>query len=215
MAKRRKVANLLGLAVLSVLVHRPMHPYEIAGALRGWGKESDIPVKWGSLYSVVQNLAKHGFIEVAGTTREGNRPERTSYRITDAGMAEMSDWTRELLSTAEREAPRFRVGLSVMAALPPDEVATLLTDRITALDAQITALREELDTNREAVPRLFLIENEYDLARFEAEADWMRRLRDELTTGTFPGLADWRAFHGDNTMPQAYRELAERNIAPE
>ncbi len=36
MAQRRKVSNLLALAVLSVLVERPMHPYEMA-TVRGTG----------------------------------------------------------------------------------------------------------------------------------------------------------------------------------
>ena len=34
MAKRRKVRNLLGLAVLSTVTARPMHPYEMASLMR-------------------------------------------------------------------------------------------------------------------------------------------------------------------------------------
>lgn len=209
-ARRRKVGNLMALAVLSVLVHRPMHPYEMAGALRGWSKDRDMPVKWGSLYSVVQRMAERGLIEAAGTSREGNRPERTVYRITEAGREEMVDWTRELLSVAEREPSRFRSGLSVMSALPPDEAADLLRHRAEALEAEAAAMRESLEGAD--VPRLFLVEDEYDLATAEAEAAWVRSLLAELDDGTFPGLAEWRAFHDSGELPAGLADLAERNI---
>src|SRR5690625_730868 len=151
-AKRRKVGNLMALAVLAILTHRPMHPYEMAQFMRGWGKDRDMPVKWGSLYSVVDRMVEHGLLEEAGTSREGRRPERTTYRITEAGRAELIDWTRELLSVAEREFPRSRAGLSVMAALPPDEVAALLRRRLAALEAETAELREAIAAS-ERVPR--------------------------------------------------------------
>src|SRR5712671_3089158 len=91
-AKRRKVGNLLALALLSLLAQRPMYPYEMAQTLKARGKDNTIKINWGSLYTVVQNLEKYGFIEVDGTEREGHQPERTTYRITEAGQAELRDW---------------------------------------------------------------------------------------------------------------------------
>lgn len=212
MAKRRKVGNLMALAILSVVAHRPMHPYEMAAALRGWGKDQDMKIKWGSLYAVVQNLAKHGMLAEAGTTREGRRPERTVYQITEAGRAELVDWARELLAVAEPEATRFRAGLSVMAVLPPDEVVDLLQQRLAALERELTRRREELAAVGAEVPRIFLVEEEYDLAVLAAEADWVRALRRELTEGTLPGLAQWRDFHRYGEAPAEMKELAERGI---
>jgi len=191
--KKRRVGNLMAAAVLSALAHRPMHPYEMVGTLRGWGKDNDFPIKWGSLYTVVRNLARHGLIAEVESVRAGRRPERTVYRITDAGRGELVDWTRELLSAAEPEMPRFRAGLSIMAVLPPDDVVVLLRSRAAALDDRIAALRAELA--HESAPRLFLVEVEYDLALLVAEADWTRSLADEIATGAFPGLAEWRAHH--------------------
>jgi DNA-binding PadR family transcriptional regulator len=46
MAKRRKVGNLLALAILAQLDSmRPMHPYELATVLRRTGKEHDMAIK--------------------------------------------------------------------------------------------------------------------------------------------------------------------------
>ena len=38
----------------------------MASVLRSRGKDLDMPIKWGSLYTVVGNLEKHGLIEVVG-----------------------------------------------------------------------------------------------------------------------------------------------------
>ena len=55
MAQKRKVANLMALAVLATIVQRPMHRYEMASVMRARGKDRDMDIKWGSLYTVVQN----------------------------------------------------------------------------------------------------------------------------------------------------------------
>jgi DNA-binding PadR family transcriptional regulator len=195
-AVRRRVSNLLALAVLSALTERPMHPYEMATVLRDRGKDQDMRIKWGSLYTVVQNLERHGLLEVTGSVRQGGRPERTVYRITDAGRAELQDWVRELIGTPEPEQSRFTAGLSVLAVLPPHEAAGLLQQRLDQLEARIADHRAALAGFRSQVPRLFLVESEYDLAMREAEAIWTRSLLDELTGGTLPGLDSWQAWHG-------------------
>jgi len=210
MARRRKVGNLLALAVLSAVIERPMHPYEMASVLRERGKDQDMKIKWGSLYTVVQNLEKHGLLEATESVRQGGRPERTIYRITDAGREELEDWVRELVSTPEREHPRFEAGLSVVGVLSPDETTSLLQRRLGLLEAEIAGQRESLAQVSREIPRLFLVEAEYDLAVREAEATWVRSLLDELTAGSFPGLAQWRAWHATGQMPPELTDIAER-----
>lgn len=202
-AKRRKVANLLALAILAVLVPgRPMHPYQMATVLRKTGKEHDMRIKWGSLYTVVQNLEKHGFIEATGSDRQGRRPERTSYAITDAGRSELEDWLRELVAVPAPEPSRFEAALSVLGVLSPDEATALLDQRLRALDEDIAARRAMLAQAGNHVARLFLIEADYALAIGRAEAEWVRGLLAELTHGTLPGLAEWRDYHQTGRVPQ-------------
>jgi DNA-binding PadR family transcriptional regulator len=209
-AKRRKVGNLLALALLALLVPgRPMHPYEMAVLLRRTGKEQDMKIKWGSLYTVVQNLEKHGFIAAVDTGRSGRRPERTRYAITDAGVAELRDWLRELVADPEREHPRFAAALSVLGVLPPDEVITLLRDRQRRLEQDIAAERAKLARLSAEVPRLFLIEVEFALALRAAEAEWIGSLLTELTDGSLPGLDDWRHWHDTGGAPPGWTQLME------
>jgi DNA-binding PadR family transcriptional regulator len=193
----RKVRNLLGLAVLAAVVERPMHPYEMAAVIRERGKERDMGLKWGSLYTVVGNLHRHGFIEVAENARDGARPERTVYRITGDGRRELQDWVRELIAVPVHEPPRFEAGLSVWVALNPDEVIGLLRQRLARLDEENSAQRAALEAHRREVPRMFLVEAEYDLALREADAEFTRGLLDELVRGAFPDLQQWRDWHAE------------------
>ena len=212
MAKRRRVGNLMGLAVLSSVVFRPLHPYEMANTLRGWGKDRDFEIKWGSLYTVVRNLAKHGLIAEVESSREGRRPERTVYRLTDEGRAELVDWTKELLAEAEPEYSRFRAGLSVMAVLGPDEVVTLLHQRLAAVERQISETEATRQVHAPRVPRLFLIELEYDVAMLAAERAWVRSLAEEIDGGTLPGLDEWRHAHETGQPSAEMVALSESSV---
>jgi DNA-binding PadR family transcriptional regulator len=204
------VSNLLGLALLGVLMPgRPMHPYEMVRVLRRTGKEHDMKIKWGSLYTVVQNLEKHGFIEATSSNRAGRRPERTVYAITDAGRAELTDWLRELVAVPEPDYPRFQAALSLLGGLSPDEAAELLEERLRALDEAIAADRAMLQQVAGEVTRLFLIEAEFALAMREAEAAWVRSLLKELVDGTLPGVAEWRDYHKTGGVPPQWTQMLE------
>ena len=211
MAKRRKVGNLMALGLLAMLTttDEPMYPYEMASVLRQTGKEHDMKIKWGSFYTVVGNLEKHGFVEAVESVREGARPERTIYRLTDAGRAELEDWVRELLGEPDFEPPKFRAGLSLLLALGPDTVAELLGNRLGALEERLLAQTEALDGYRAEVPRLMLIEAEYELALLRAEADWVRALLLDLTTGALPGVAEWRHFRETGQLPEDLTAFTE------
>jgi DNA-binding PadR family transcriptional regulator len=209
MAKRRKVSNLLALALLSLLAQQPMYPYEMAQTLRTRGKDRTIRINWGSLYTVVQNLEKHGFIEAAGTNREGRQPERTTYRITEQGMAELRDWLRELLSEPDDQPTPFAAALAEGGILPPAEMAELLAQRLARLDKANAAHEAELTVWNERLPRILLIESDYELAMRKAQADWVRGLLREITEGTLGGMDTWRKIHETGEIPPEIRELDE------
>ncbi|MCX4583316.1 PadR family transcriptional regulator [Streptomyces sp. NBC_01481] len=208
--KRRRLSNPLALVVMVLLSERAMHPYEIAQTIRQRGKENSVKVNFGSLYTVVQNLEKHGLVEVTDVQRQGNRPERTLYGITDAGRAETAEWLSDLLSVPAREYPLFETALSLMAVLPPDEVIPLLADRLAALEVQIASARGALQMLYGTLPRIFVVENEYQLHMLEAEAEWVRGFLKEVEHGTYQGVAEWRTFHETGELPPEFKELQQR-----
>lgn len=208
-AKRRKLSNPLALAVMALLGERPMHPYEMAQVLRQRGKEHSIKIHYGSLYTVVRNLEKHGFVEVTGTQRQGNRPERTVYGLTASGREETHEWLADLLAVPVHEFPRFESALSLMAVLPVDEALELLGRRARQLDVCAAGLRGSLGKLCETLPRLFLVETEYQLRMMEAEADYVRSLVQEIGDGTLSGVDAWRAIHESGQLPAKWAHLAD------
>ena len=140
----RKLSHPLALAVLVLLFEKSMHPYEMAATLKQRGKEQSIKLRYGSLYTVIGQLQREAFIEPASTERAGARPERTTYRLTKAGQAEMSSWLRSLVSEPVKEYPQFEAALSLLPALPPKEAQALLTQRLGRLDDRERKLLGEL-----------------------------------------------------------------------
>ena len=196
MTSERKVSNPLALAVLALLFERPMHPYEMVSTLRERGKHESVRFKYSSLYSVVEALQREGLIVGLETRREGRRPERTVYGLTEAGRAEFLTWLRELLREPVKEYTQFAAGLSFIPALPPTEAAALLDERVRLLEEEVGEMRSRLATVMEqGLSRLFLIEAEHELVLREAELGWVRELVREIEDGTLAGMPEWESFH--------------------
>ena len=197
MASKRRVSNPLALAVMALLFERPMHPYEMVSTMRERGKHESVRLRYSSLYSVVGALEREGLISSRETVRAGRRPERTVYGITEEGREEFLSWLRELLSEPVKEYTQFAAGLSFIAALPPDEAASLLEERVRLLEDEVGEMRSHLDeaVERLELPRLFLIESEHELVLRQAELGWVRDLVGEIRAGTLGGMRGWRSFH--------------------
>jgi DNA-binding PadR family transcriptional regulator len=174
----------LALAILELLHEKPMHPYEMQQFIRERGLSGVIKLKAGSLYSTVERLAAAGLIEPGEPTREGKRPERTVYTISEAGLDELHTWMRDLISKPVQEYPWFGATLAFIAMIPPLEVAHLLEYRVMSLDAEVAAGESVLQhLERLGLPRLFGVEAEYGLAMRRAELEWVRLLIDDIQNG--------------------------------
>lgn len=175
-----------------------MHPYEMAATMREQHYDSAVRLNYGSLYSVVEALHSAGCIDIEGTERSGNRPERTIYRITGVGRVEMADWVGSILGIPVREYPAFVAGLAFMVVLPPKQVAELLSKRAERLAEELMAMRAELSAVSQGdhrVEPVFLVENEYQLYMCESELRWVQGMVHEIERGGLDGLAGWRQLH--------------------
>ena len=195
----RKVSNPLALAVLALLLERPRHPYDMGRTMRERGQQDSIKLNFGSLYSVLDQLLRAGFVARRETVRETARPERTIYEITDAGRDELHDWMAELVSTPMKEYRQFEAALALLGVLLPEDAIRLLTIRRQRLEARIAEQRAGIDALvAGGIHPFFLIENEYRLALETAEKGFVDQL---LRTLENPELIQmWRAFHEQSAM---------------
>jgi len=189
-------SNPLALAVLVCLFERPMHPYEVAQTLRSRAKHESVRLNYGSLYAVVDSLEKRELIRAGETVRQGRRPERTVYELTDAGARELTDWLTELIAVPAKEYPHFMAGLSFLPALDTGDALEALRHRALALEIRLTQIRAAFRAATDAgLPRLFELEGEYEERVMETELHFVRELVKEIDDGSLDGLELWRAFN--------------------
>ena len=93
--------------------------------------------------------------------------------------------------------------LSLIAALPPGEVVTLLRKRLDGLAAQRAEIRATIDgALGQGVPGLFLVEEEYRLALLDAESSFVERFIAQITDPETGWGPPWAEFHAAQTAAQ-------------
>jgi DNA-binding PadR family transcriptional regulator len=196
----REVGSALALSVLELLDEDAMHPYEMATRMRIRHHDEFIRLNFGTLYHTVEALERNGWIAPVEREKEGRRPERTIYRLTDAGREVLIRTLGEILRRPQKEYPQFAAGLMFMHHLDAATAASHLEERAQALDLIIekfeTVLRE---LRRKGVARLALIEVEHKIAMLDAERRWIRGLEKEIKSGEL----EWKV--GIAAGPEALR----------
>jgi DNA-binding PadR family transcriptional regulator len=178
----------LALSVLELLNERPMHPYELAATMRARHYDEFVRLNFGSLYHTVEVLERDGLVVSAEREKEGRRPERTIYRLTDAGRGVLLQTIGEIVSQPRREYQHFSAGLMFMHHLDARSAVVLLEQRAERLHAVVTKLSQLLDELVATHSRLALIELEHKIVLIAAERDWVRRIAKEITEGKL----EWR-----------------------
>ncbi|WP_040798077.1 PadR family transcriptional regulator [Nocardia higoensis] len=195
MGKTPGTPTALAVTVLALLDERPMHPYEMFQTLVGRGEDRLVKVRPGSLYHTVARLADQGLVCSGGIDRDGNRPERTTYRITGEGRATLRARITEILRTPAPEYPEFLIGLAESHTLPADEVVGLLRERIAHLDAALTELDSMIATAETVVTaRRYWLVLPYQRETVRAQRDWLARMVDELAGGEL----EWEEFEPES-----------------
>lgn len=200
------------MVVLALACEEPMHPYRMQQLIKARGKDRVANVSQrNSVYQTIDALLRAELIRVRETASADNRPERTVYEATEAGREALLHWVREALARPAREFPDFPAALSLLGpGFTAPELAGLLEQRATALSAR---LREhEQQEVPAAIPRLFLLEEEYMVAVLKAELGWLRTVSAELRSGKlkFPTATELRKLSG---LPGAPSEAAMQQLA--
>lgn len=182
MELRRVDRDLPALTVLALLLTGPRHTYEMHRMMIDTHKDfvTGLP---RSMYHAVDRLVRDELIDVHETTRDGARPERTVYALTDAGRLEVRERVTRLLAHPDPDTTVFVAALSFAGCLPADEAARALRIRSNALAQRLTDLDEVLASVQDTLPRLLVIETEYDRNRLHAECNWVDALVADIDSG--------------------------------
>lgn len=216
--RARPQVTALAVSVLALLAERPMHPYEMYQLLISRGEDLLVKVRPGSLYHTVARLADQELVRAEGVDREGNRPERTTYRITERGHEALRARIAEVMRFPHAEYPMFPLALAEAHNLPLGEVIALLRERLRYLEADIDDLDRMADwATTHSVPRRYWAVVPYLRATLGAEVTWIEGFLAELDSGA----VEWEQFDPVTGMraagpehPWADTDEAERPPAP-
>jgi DNA-binding PadR family transcriptional regulator len=177
--------------LLGVLRNGPLHGYAIKQTLHGWYMDFWADVKLGSIYAGLKRLVSEGLVEEVGTSRSGNRPVRTTYRITPAGRTELRRLLRSFWTPPTRIARPVDMALQFVNELPPEEIEPLLRERLQALDNQISIFRPELRPGFDDPARQARVDDlhEHELVLLQAERVWCEHVLSRLRAGAYDASA--------------------------
>lgn len=174
----------LAMAVLELLHERHMHPYEMTRIMRERRVDYRVKLRPGSLYHTVERLEAQGIIEIVDTQRQGRRPERTVYGLTEQGRDMFVEQVRAMLGTPAQEFPQYPVALSGANELDRADAIGQLRMRLISLRAQIAADQVVVDHVRARnLPEMYWIDLAYVHHQRQSELDWTERLVEDLESG--------------------------------
>jgi DNA-binding PadR family transcriptional regulator len=197
MAGRSRVTlTPLALMALELLHEHPMHPYEMHQHLRTREAGRVLKLSAGSLYHTIERMAEQGIVEVVETSREGKRPERTTYRITDKGRDAFADRLREIIAEPAHEYPVYPVGIGLLHTLDRDDALVQLHRRQMDLAGSAACIRVHIENlENKDIEAMYWIDTKLVLAQVETELAWTEQFIADIENGalrwpTGPGAGE-------------------------
>jgi len=173
------------LLILGLLMEKNRHPYEIRQTIQNRRWHLTFKVRDGSLYYAVDQLREQGLIEVAETipVHGDSRPDKTVYRITEAGKADFLDCLYSQMEvTAFPQHPLFMCMPFVQHG-EPDRFAHLLEDQLEACRSRIEHIRAVLALKASWLPRGSIHLMEGMIMFSQTEQEWLERVLADAKSG--------------------------------
>ncbi|MFD0696076.1 PadR family transcriptional regulator [Paenibacillus sp. GCM10027628] len=182
----------LAIAILALLAEEPMHPYRMQQLIKERGKDEVINVRQRTnIYQTIERLLRDDLIAVRETLREAGRPDRTVYEATEEGQTVLREWLRDMLSVLPQEFPEFPVAISFLGMLQFEDVQRQLEKRTIVLEEELGRIDSSLQTYKDTIPRLFMLESEYKRAVIVAELEWVRSIIGDMRSGELVWDEEW------------------------
>lgn len=161
------------LFVLGALVrHGPMHGHQIKRMAEFDHVDQWTNIRPGSLYGALHRMEAEGLVRMVRTEREGGRPPRTVYEITEGGKHEFEIHRLKALRATELAFDPIDLALSNVDGMDERAVRNAVSDRAAAIALR---LQEMEHLREEASPYLSSLEVfifEHSLRRLRVEVEW-------------------------------------------
>ncbi|MDG0790610.1 helix-turn-helix transcriptional regulator [Cohnella ginsengisoli] len=187
------------LLILGILMEKDRHPYEIRQTMinRSWNYA--FRLRDGSLYYAVDQLRDRGLIEAVHIVPVPgeHRPDKTIYRITDAGRQEFDKLMYAQLGQPAYPQHPMMMAMPFLRHADQARVAEIAGQQLAACEERIASLEQVLAVKASGIPASALRMIEGMLAFGRAERDWMETIIGEARSGAYDQERDpsggWRA----------------------
>ncbi|GLW30796.1 hypothetical protein Areg01_37360 [Actinoplanes regularis] len=158
------------LPLLGLLEERPAHAYDLATRLRK--RYAHLTATRSTVTTLVKSMHRAGLMEAREPGRVGNRPLRTEYELTEAGITRL----RAKIESGLRDTPvasmDFALAVAFLGHLPADRAVALLSARAERLTGELAALAADPAGTAE----LHTLERDYRHGLVVAELAWIATL---------------------------------------
>jgi DNA-binding PadR family transcriptional regulator len=135
------MSSMTRLLVLGVVkLFQPVHGYEVRRELISWRAQEWASVQPGSIYNALKTLTRDGLLEVASTDQVGGRPERTTYRLTTAGVEEFRTLLREEWWTVRPPIDPLMAAISFLSEISRAEAIAALEHRTAQIHGMVRGM---------------------------------------------------------------------------
>lgn len=161
--------------LLALLQRGPMYGYQLRTEFES-STGATWPLNIGQVYTTLARLERDGLVEP-----DADADGKSTYRLTDAGSAELATWFATPLHRESRPRDELAIklamalttpGVDVRAVIHAQRAATLRTLR------ELTRLKARADAAADAA---WLLVNESLIFQAEAEARWLDHCEQQLT----------------------------------
>jgi DNA-binding PadR family transcriptional regulator len=185
---RDRSGDVTRIALLGALSRRPMHGYDVKTTLAAWSMDWWADIQSGSIYAGLKKLEQDGLIEIVETSRNGNRPERRVFQITELGKREFVRMLREAWLSITRFSRPIDLAVSFYDVLGRGEIVELLEQRI----VHLTGMAQLFDPAHigtmasDAQEAVVIDLRDHELRLINAEIEWTKQLLERISSDVYP-----------------------------
>lgn len=164
----------MSLVILGLLMEGEKHPYEIQQIMKQRNMDRYIKFHKGSLYYAVEQMARNGLIESAGTVRDSSRPDRTVYRITDRGKERFHQLMEEQILKMEPYYDPIYAALAFARHGDREKIQEALTRRTQMTERVLSEMQRIYDSHNGRISEAALHIMGGGLTHTRTELEWLR-----------------------------------------
>jgi DNA-binding PadR family transcriptional regulator len=164
------------LLVLGLLKLQEMHGYQLSDLIdRRIKYLTDL--KKPTLYHILGKLEAKGYV-TQSVSREGNRPERHTYRLTKNGAARFGELLRQNLQDAHMAYFNDDIGLLFLSEVAAPDARAYLEQKRTGVDERLAEIARGLAAHTPGTPPYYTLRH-HEL-HLKTERAWLDELLAQL-----------------------------------